>query len=46
MAEITPTDMSEWEPVSPELSEEELARREQETESYSTGELLAYLERL
>jgi hypothetical protein len=39
-------DMSEWEPVSPDVSEEELDRREQETESYTTAEVLAYLERL
>ena len=39
-------DMSEWEPVSPDVSEEELDRREEETESFTTAEMLAYLENL
>jgi hypothetical protein len=39
-------DPSEWEPVSPAASEEELDRREQETESYTTEEVLAYLKSL
>ncbi len=39
-------DMSEWEPVSPEASEEELDRREQSEEWYSTEEVLAHLKRL
>jgi hypothetical protein len=40
-------DMSEWEPVSPAASEEELDRREQAGEKrYSTAEVLAYLEKL
>jgi hypothetical protein len=42
---IPAVDMSEWEPVSPEPSEEELQRREQETESYSTADVLAFLEK-
>jgi hypothetical protein len=40
-------DMSEWEPVSPAASEEELDRREQSNEKrYTTAEVLAYLEKL
>jgi hypothetical protein len=40
-------DPSEWEPVSPEASEEELNRREQSNEKrYTTAEVLAYLEKL
>jgi hypothetical protein len=39
-------DPSEWEPVSPEVSEEELVRREQSTEWYSTEEVLAHLNSL
>jgi len=39
-------DMSEWEPVSPEASEEELERRAQSTEWYSTEEVLAHLNNL
>jgi hypothetical protein len=38
--------MSDWEPVSPEVSEEELDRREQATEWYSTDEVLAHLRNL
>ena len=38
--------MSEWEPVSPDISEEELDSRQQSTERYSTQEVLAYLKRL
>lgn len=40
-------DMSEWEPVTPAASEEELDRREKANEKrYTTAELLAYLEKL
>ena len=39
-------DLSEYEPWEPPISEEELQRREQETESYTTSEVLAYLESL
>ncbi len=39
-------DMSEWEPDSPDLSEEELKQREQSTEWYSTEEVLAHLKTL
>jgi hypothetical protein len=38
--------MSEWEPVSAGASEEELDRREQSTEWYSTAEVLAHLKSL
>lgn len=39
-------DMSEWEPVSPDVSEEELDRREQSEEWYSTEQVLAHLKSL
>jgi hypothetical protein len=40
-------DMSEWEPVSPDVSEEKLDRRERSNEKrYTTAEVLAYLEKL
>jgi hypothetical protein len=40
-------DLSEWEPVSPAASEEELDRREKSNEKrYTTAEVLAYLEKL
>ena len=38
-------DPSEWEPVGPELTDEEIERRLQEPD-YSTAEVLAYLEKL
>ncbi len=39
--------MSEWEPVTPAASEEELDRREQTNEKrYTTAEVLAHLEKL
>jgi hypothetical protein len=38
--------MAEWEPLTPELSEEELQRREEESESFSTEEMLEHLEGL
>lgn len=37
---------ADWEPVTPELSEPELQRREDEAESFSTDEMLAHLEGL
>ena len=40
-------DLSEWEIVGPELTEEELDRREKSTERrYSTAEVIAHLENL
>ena len=39
-------DMSEWEPVSPAASEEELDRREQSEEWYTTEQVLAHLKSL
>lgn len=40
-------DMSEWEPISPDISEEELDRRAKSNQKrYSTAEVLAYLEKL
>jgi hypothetical protein len=40
-------DLSEWEPLTPDVSEEELDRREQSTERrYTTAEVLRYLESL
>jgi hypothetical protein len=43
---IPALNLSEYEPLEPQVSEEELDRREQETESYTTAEVLAYLEKL
>ena len=44
---IPRVDMSEWEPISPDVSEEELDRRERSNEKrYTTAEVLAYLEKL
>ena len=39
-------DMSEWEPITPDVSEEELDRREKSEVWYSTEEVFAYLKRL
>jgi hypothetical protein len=40
-------DLSEWEPVSPDISEEELRRRAKSNEKrYTTAEVLAHLEKL
>lgn len=39
-------DLSEWEPGTPEAGEEELDRREQSTDWYSTEEVLAHLKNL
>lgn len=39
-------DLSIWEPVSPEASEEELDRREQSEEWYTTEQVLAHLKSL
>ncbi|HWG43137.1 MAG TPA: hypothetical protein VN688_10155 [Gemmataceae bacterium] len=39
-------DLSEWEPLSPDVSEEELDRRAQSNEKrYTTAEVLAQLEK-
>jgi hypothetical protein len=47
LASVVPTlDLSQYEPLEPQVSEEELDRREQETESYTTEEVLAYLKNL
>jgi hypothetical protein len=44
---IPAIDWSGWEPVTPDVSEEELDRREQAGEKrYTTAEVLAYLEKL
>jgi hypothetical protein len=43
---IPQVDMSEWEPVSPGASEEELERRALSTEWYTSAEVLAHLEKL
>jgi hypothetical protein len=43
---IPKVDLSEYGPFEPQVSEKELDRREQETESYTTAEVLAYLEKL
>jgi len=40
-------DLSEWEPLSPDVSEEELERRAKSNEKrYTTAEVLAQLEKL
>ncbi|HZV04721.1 MAG TPA: hypothetical protein VE999_06530 [Gemmataceae bacterium] len=40
-------DMSEWEPISPDISEEELDRRAKSNQKrYTTAEVLAHLEKL
>ncbi len=40
-------DLSEWEPISPDVTEEELDRRAKSTEKrYTTAEVLAHLEKL
>lgn len=47
LGHVFPTmDLSQYEAWEPPISEEELRRREQETESYTTAEVLAYLENL
>jgi len=43
---IPKVDLSEWEPLTPQVSEEELDRREKSTEWYTTEEVLAYLKSL
>jgi hypothetical protein len=43
---IPKVDLSQYGPLEPQVSEEELDRREQETESYTTEEVLAYLKSL
>jgi hypothetical protein len=46
LGRLFPTiDLSHYEPWEPPNSEEELRRREEETESYTTAEVLAYLEK-
>ncbi len=43
---VPAVDLSEWEPVSPGVSEEELDRRAESLERrYTTAEVLAHLER-
>ena len=39
-------DLSQYGPCEPQVSEEELDRREQSTEWYTTEEVLAYLKKL
>jgi hypothetical protein len=39
-------DLSQYEPLEPQVSEEELDRREQSEEWYTTEEVLAYLKSL
>jgi hypothetical protein len=44
---VPATDLAEWEPASPEVSEEELNRRAQSAEKrFTTAEVLAHLEKL
>ncbi len=48
LGQFVPTvDMSEWEPLSPDVTEEELDRRERSTEKrYTTEEVLEHLRSL
>jgi hypothetical protein len=47
LAHVTPAlDLSEYEPWEPPISEEELQRREQSTEWYTTEQVLAHLKGL
>jgi hypothetical protein len=39
-------DSTAWEPISPDITEEELDRREQSTEWYTTEEVLAHFKNL
>lgn len=39
-------DMSEWEPISPDVDEEELDQRERSTQWYTTDEVLDHLKKL
>lgn len=39
-------DLSQWEPISPDVTEEELDRREQQDEWYSFDEVMAHLKSL
>lgn len=39
-------DLSDWEPASPDVSEEELDRRERSSQWYTTAEVLAHLDGL
>jgi hypothetical protein len=43
---FTKVDLSQYEPLEPQVSEEELDRREQSEEWYTTEEVLAYLKSL
>jgi hypothetical protein len=44
---IPALNMAEWEPLSPDVSEDELDRRERSDETrYTAAEVLAYLEKL
>jgi hypothetical protein len=47
LGQFIPTpDLSRYGPREPQVSEEELDRREQEGESFTTAEVLAHLEKL
>jgi hypothetical protein len=47
LGQFTPViDMSEWEPISPDVTEEELDRREQSDEWYTFEEVMAHLKSL
>jgi hypothetical protein len=38
-------DLSEWEPLTPDITEEELDRRAQSTQWYTTEEVIAHLKK-
>lgn len=48
LARVTPIlDLSQYEPLEPQISEEELRRREQcKGKTYTTAEVLAYLKKM
>ena len=47
IGKFVPTaELSDWEPVSPDVSEEELQEREKSTEWFTGEEVLAHLKRL
>lgn len=43
---VPKVDLSEWESITPDISEEELDRREKSTEWYTTEEVMAHLKSL
>jgi hypothetical protein len=46
LARLMPVGLSEYGPLEPQISEEELARREKSDKWYTTAEVLAHLKKL